>query len=57
MVGLIGNLFDAKNERRRGAALHCKEDLIYVFPEMKLRGLVPNIHINVSVSDLQYTLP
>jgi hypothetical protein len=26
---------------------HCKEDLIYVFPEMKLRGLVSNF-----VSDL-----
>jgi len=31
---------------------HCKEDPIYVFPEMKLRGLVPNFHIYVSVSDL-----
>ena len=32
--------------------LHCKEDLIYVFPEMKLHGLVPNFHIHVSESDL-----
>jgi hypothetical protein len=32
--------------------LHCKEDPICVFPEMKLRGLVPNFHIHVSVSDL-----
>jgi hypothetical protein len=31
---------------------HCKEDPIYVFQEMKLRGLVPNFHIHVSVSDL-----
>jgi hypothetical protein len=31
---------------------HCKEDPIYVFPEMKLRGLVPNSYIHVSVSDL-----
>jgi hypothetical protein len=23
---------------------HCKEDSIYGFPEMKLRGLVPNFH-------------
>jgi hypothetical protein len=30
---------------------HCKEDPIYVFPEMKLRGRVPNFHIHVSVSD------
>jgi hypothetical protein len=32
--------------------LHCKEDPVYVFPEMKLRGLVPNFHVCVSVSDL-----
>jgi hypothetical protein len=32
--------------------LHCKEDSIYVFPEIKLRGLVPNFHIHTSVSDL-----
>jgi hypothetical protein len=32
--------------------LHCKEDPIYVFPEMKLRGLVPNFYIRVSVSNL-----
>jgi hypothetical protein len=31
---------------------HCKQDPIYVFPKMKLRGLVPNFHIHVSVSDL-----
>jgi hypothetical protein len=31
--------------------LHCKQDPIYVLPEMKLRGLVPNLHIHVSVSD------
>jgi hypothetical protein len=32
--------------------LHWKEDPIYVFPEMKLYGLVPNFHIHLSVSDL-----
>jgi hypothetical protein len=32
--------------------VHCTEDPIDVFPEMKLRGLVPNFHILVSVSDL-----
>ncbi len=32
--------------------LHCKEDSNYVFPEIKLRGLRPNFHIHVSVSDL-----
>jgi hypothetical protein len=32
--------------------LHCIENPIYVFPEMKLRGLVPNSYNHVSVSDL-----
>jgi hypothetical protein len=31
---------------------HCTENLIYVFPETKLHGLVPNSYIHVSVSDL-----
>jgi hypothetical protein len=31
--------------------IHCKQDPIYVFPEMKLQGLVSNVHIHVSVSD------
>ncbi len=32
--------------------LHCKQDPIHVFPVMKLRGLLPNFHVHVSVSDL-----
>jgi hypothetical protein len=32
--------------------LHWIENPISVFPEMKLRGLVPNSYIHVSVSDL-----
>jgi hypothetical protein len=32
--------------------MHCKEILVYVFPEKELRGLSPNFHIHVSVSDL-----
>jgi hypothetical protein len=32
--------------------LHRKKDPIYVFPEMKLRGLFPNFQIHVSVGDL-----
>jgi hypothetical protein len=32
--------------------LHCEQILIYVFPEKELRGLSPNFHIHVSVSDL-----
>jgi hypothetical protein len=32
--------------------VHGKEDPISLFPEMKLRGLVPYSYIHVSVSDL-----
>ncbi len=32
--------------------MHCAENTIYVFPEKKLCGLVPNSYIHVSVSDL-----
>jgi hypothetical protein len=31
---------------------HCKGNPIDVFPEKELRGLSPNFHIHVSVSDL-----
>jgi hypothetical protein len=31
---------------------HCKENPIYIFLFWKLRGLSPNFHIHVSVSDL-----
>ncbi len=34
---------------------HSQQDPIHVLPEMKLRGLVPNFHIHVSVSDLYCT--
>jgi hypothetical protein len=30
----------------------CNKNPIYVFPEKELRGLSPNFHIHVSVSDL-----
>jgi hypothetical protein len=36
--------------------MHCTENLIYVFPEVKLRGLIPNFYIHEFVSDL-YTFP
>ncbi len=32
--------------------MHCTENLIYVFPEVKLRGLIPNSYIHEFVSDL-----
>jgi hypothetical protein len=31
---------------------HCKDNSIYVIPERKLRGLIPNFYIHISVSDL-----
>ncbi len=37
--------------------LHCTENPIYVFPEMKLRGLVPNSCIYVFVSDSDLCIP
>jgi hypothetical protein len=45
----LGTLIDLCSCSR---GIHCKEDPIYVFSEMKLRGLVPNFHIHVSVSEL-----
>ncbi len=32
--------------------MHCNENSRQIFPEMKLRGLVPNFYIHVSVNDL-----
>ncbi len=31
--------------------VHCKEDPIYVFPDIKMRGLVPNFHFHLSLTD------
>jgi hypothetical protein len=39
------------------SGLHCKEILIYVFPEKELRGLSPSYHIYVSVNDLYVYIP
>jgi hypothetical protein len=36
----------------KGRCLHSKEDPIYVFPEIKLRGTSPNFYLQLSVSDL-----
>jgi hypothetical protein len=38
----------------KGEASHCTENPIYVFPEMKLHGLVPSSYSHVSVSDLYF---
>ncbi len=35
--------------------LQCTENPIYVFPEMKLQGLVSNSYIHVSVSNFIYS--
>ncbi len=32
--------------------MHCTEHLIYEFPEMTLRDLIPNSYIHAFVSDL-----
>ncbi len=37
--------------------VHSNENPIYVFPEKELRGLSPNSHIHVPVSDLQCMFP
>ncbi len=37
---------------QEGEEMHCTENPIYVFSEMKLRSLIPNSYIHVSVSDL-----
>ncbi len=34
--------------------VHCIENQVYEFPEMKLRGLVPNSYIHLSVRDLYF---
>jgi hypothetical protein len=37
--------------------LHCTENPVYVFREMKLRSLVPNSCIHVFVSDSDLCIP
>jgi hypothetical protein len=37
---------------KMGFSIHCTKNPIYVFPEMKLRGLFPNSCNHVSVSHL-----
>jgi hypothetical protein len=43
---------DESSLNKWNSELHCKEILMYVFPEKCLRGLSLNFHIQVSVSDL-----
>jgi hypothetical protein len=38
------------HHRTISASPHCTENPMFVFPEMKLRGLVPNSYIHVSMS-------
>jgi hypothetical protein len=47
-------------ERDREPPPYCTKNPIYVFPERKMNGLVPNSYVHVSVNDLyipryQYT--
>ncbi len=39
-------------KKKSHTSLHCNENPIYVFPEKELRGLSPNFHIRVSMSNL-----
>ncbi len=43
---------EEKGKRMQDHEVHCTKNPIYIFPETKLRGLVPNSYINVSVSVL-----
>jgi hypothetical protein len=52
---MLKGIFQAlgtKRSNRLTAYPHCKENPIYVFLGKELRGLSPNFHIHVSVSDL-----
>jgi hypothetical protein len=46
------NCLSISRAKWRLTSLHCKEESNYVFPEIKLRGLVLNFHIHTYVSDL-----
>jgi hypothetical protein len=51
------NPFIRAVETKKKAVPYFIENPIYVFPEIKLHGLVPNSYIHVSVSSLQYIFP
>jgi hypothetical protein len=50
-------LFFTKVLKSNGDAPHCNANPIYVFLFWELRGLSPNFHKYVSVSDLLYKFP
>jgi hypothetical protein len=52
IITLYVRVLQAKRKPFNQSLLHCNENPIYVFPEKELRGLSPNFHIHVSVSDL-----
>ena len=43
--------------RENVSAIHCKENPIYLFLSLELRGLSPHFRIPVSVSDLYTLIP
>jgi hypothetical protein len=45
-----------KHKARDRGPPHCTKNAIYVFPELKLHGLVPSSYVHVSVSDF-YVFP
>jgi hypothetical protein len=49
---IYGGLLNVAIVPKPRSYLHCNENPIYLFLFWELRGLSPNFHIHVSVSDL-----
>jgi hypothetical protein len=49
--GLSANRSCSKTRCEDINFMHCTENSKQIFLEMKLRGVIPNVHIHVSVSD------
>jgi hypothetical protein len=45
-----GNLTATIKTREMSPKLHCKDNSIYIIPERKLRGLIPNFSIHISAA-------
>jgi hypothetical protein len=52
--GNVSDLWDQVTASTDCTAYAAKILFIYIFPEKELRGLSPNFHIHVSVSDLYF---
>jgi hypothetical protein len=51
MVAREGTVDSVLHEAVNLPTPHCNENPIYVFPEKELRGISPNFHIHLSVSE------